>query len=173
MLVAGIDLATAAGVCVGRPGQTPQFFTRDLGKGKSHDFRFAEAMRLARYLISDLDVEAIGIEAPIIVPKRDKKQNNELLMGLCANIRGWAKIKGIRCETLEIQHIDKVFLGCKQTEGRDARKRAIWTQCRMRGWKPETQDEADAASTWDTMCVHLSPSYAANSGLLLSRRYYP
>ncbi|MEM1390954.1 MAG: hypothetical protein AAGG45_07715 [Pseudomonadota bacterium] len=170
MIVAGLDMATATGVCLGEPGQVPTFWTEDLGGGKPHSFRFANALRLARKLIADHGVQAIGIEAPIIVPKRDKKSTNLLLMGLVANVQGWAEIKGIPCPLIEVAEIDKTFLGWRQASGREARKQAIWSMCKARGWAPQTQDEADAASAWDTMCVRLSPSYAARSGSLLSGR---
>ncbi len=171
MRVVGLDVASSTGVCLGEPGQAPQFWTEDLrGGGKTHDARFASALRLTKRLISDHNVEAIGIEAPLIVPKRDKKANNELLMGLVACIRGWAAIKGVRCETFEIRTIDRHFLGSVQTEGRDARKAAIWNRCKMLGWEPQTQDEADAGSVYEVMCSRMSPAYAASSGLLLSRR---
>lgn len=171
MRIAGLDVATATGVCLGEPGQVPTFWTEDLRGGrKDHDTRFANALRLTKRLISEHGVEAIGIEAPLIVPKRDKKVNNELLMGLVACIRGWAAVKGIPCQTFEIRTIDKHFLGAVQTEGRDARKAAIWKRCQMLGWDPKTQDEADAGSCFEVMCSRMSPAYAANSGLLLSRR---
>lgn len=171
MIVAGLDVATATGVCLGEPGQVPTFWTEDLRGGeKSHEVRFANALRLTKRLIHDHGVQAIGIEAPIIVHKRDKKATNELLMGLVACVRGWAAIKGVPCQTFEIASIDKHFLGARQTEGRDARKAVIMARCKMLGWQPSTQDEADSASAWDIMCSRMSPSYAASSGLLLSRR---
>lgn len=170
MIVAGLDIATATGVCLGKPGQVPEFWTEDLGRGLPHEERGAKLIRATHRLITKHGVEAIGIEAPIINHKRDKKSTNELLMGLVFVVRTWAAHKGIHCETLEVAHIDRTFLGAAQRSGRDTRKAAIWNMCRARGWNPQTQDEADAASAWDTMCVHMSPSYAANSGSLLSRR---
>jgi len=149
----------------------PTFWTEDLRGGrKDHDARFANALRLTKRLIADDKVDAIGIEAPILSQKSGNSAKHQLLMGLVGCIRGWASIKGIHCEVLEISHIDVTFLGARQRSGRDARKAALWNMCRARGWNPKTQDEADAASAWDTMCVHMSPSYAARSGSLLSGR---
>jgi len=168
-VICGLDIATATGVCLGELGQTPEFFSRDLGKGKPHPVRFANVMRLAHELIKDRGVQAIGIEAPIINPKRDKKSTNWLLMGLVANVQGWAELQGIKCEVFEVGTIDKHFLGARQI-GRANRKAAIQGRCRMLGWNPQTEDEADAGAVWDIMCSRMSPSYAAQSGLLLSRR---
>ncbi len=169
MVIAGLDMATETGVCLGEPGQTPEFFSRDLGKGRRHEERFAEAMKLARHLIAERGVTAIGIEAPIINSKRDKKSTNELLMGMIACVRGWAAIKGVACQAIEVATIDKTFLGMRQT-GREVRKSAILRQCQMFGWAPSTQDEADAGAVWETMCVRMSPAYAAASGGLLRGR---
>lgn len=169
MIIAGLDTATQTGVCFGEPGQTPEFFTRDLGKGKPHPVRFANVMRLAHELITKHGVQAIGIEAPIINPKRDKKSTNWLLMGLVANVQGWVELQGFDCEVFEVATIDKHFLGARQ-KGRDVRKAAIQSRCRMLGWNPQTEDEADAGAVWDLMCAQMSPAYAAQSGLLLSRR---
>lgn len=168
MIVAGLDMATATGICIGEPGQKPRFLTRDLGAGKAHNHRFAAAMRLARYLIAEEAVEAIGIEAPIKTA-HDKKANNELLMGMIACVRGWAEIKGIPCWTMETQTIDKTFLNYIP-KGRDNRKAAIAKQCRLLGWTPKTQDEADAGAVWETACVQMSPGYAATSGSLFRGR---
>lgn len=168
MIVAGLDLATATGVCVGKIGAAPTFFTRDLGKRKPHAMRLAEALKLARHLIADLGVEAIGIEAPIIA-RHDKKSTNELLMGMCGCVRGWASIQCVVAERFETQTIDKTFLGWVPV-GRDSRKAAILKQCQMYGWDPQTQDEADAGAVWETMCVQMSPAYAAASGTLMRGR---
>lgn len=169
MIVAGLDIATMTGVCLGEPGQTPRFYSRDLGAGKSHDHRWGEALRLAQHLIAKEGVGAIGIEAPIIVPKRDKKANNLLLMGFVANVRGWASIKGVPCAIFETQTIDSGFLGFVP-KGRDNRKAAILKQCRLFGWNPKTEDEADAGAVFEIMCGRMSKSYAAKSGTLLRGR---
>ncbi|WP_406646908.1 hypothetical protein QEZ52_00410 [Aliisedimentitalea scapharcae] len=169
MIVAGLDVATTTGVCLGEPGQTPQFLSRDLGQGKPHELRFSNAMRLAHELISDHGVEAIGIEEPIINPKRDSKEKLRLLFGLVSSIQGWAALKGVPCVTFEVGTIDKHFVGAKLI-GRDNRKRAIMGRCQMLGWNPQSFDESDAGAVFDIMCAHQSPSYAAQSGLLLSRR---
>lgn len=169
MIVAGLDVATASGVCLGKPGQTPQFWTETLGKpGSDHDARFSNALRLTRRLITDHGVTHLGIEAPIIVPKRDNKATNELLMGLVACIRGWANMKGVWCQTFEIGTIDKHFLGAR-AKGRVARKKANHDRCRLFGWHPSTDDEADAGAVWDITCAIQSRSHAVNSTPLMAR----
>jgi len=168
MKVAGLDIATMTGVCLGEPGQTPEFWTEDLGRGLPHEERGAKLLRLVHELITKHDVSAIGIEAPVKA-RHDKKSTNELLMGLVFNARSWAALRQIPCRTFEVGQIDKHFLGAKQI-GRENRKRSIMGRCQMLGWSPQTEDEADAGAVWDIMCAHQSPAYAAQSGLLLSRR---
>jgi hypothetical protein len=168
MIVAGLDIATHTGACLGEPGQTPEFFTRDLGQGRSHDLRFSNAMRLAHELISERGVTFIGIEAPVQA-KHHKRSQNELLMGLIANVRGWAALKGIECQVFEIGAIDKSFLnqgGFKRAD----RKRAILTRCKSLGWTPETQDEADAGSVFFHACATKSRSFAIHNTPLFQGR---
>ena len=166
MIVAGLDVASTTGVCIGEIGQIPEFHSKILGaRGSSHDSRFAEALKLARWLINDNGVEAVGIEAPIIVPRRDNKSTNELLMGMNANIRGWCYIKAVRCQSFEIAFIDKLFIGARQ-KGRAERKAAIQHRCKMLGWSPKTDDEADAGSVFFVMCAEIDPDFAINNSPL-------
>lgn len=164
MIVAGLDMATMTGVAVGPIGGRPHLFSVDLGAGRPHDERFACALRLAKRLITDEGVTHIGIEAPIKA-KHDKKATNELLMGIVACVRGWANVKDVPVEVFEVGTIDKHFLGNKMI-GREERKRAIVNRCKLLGWTPATDDEADAAAVWETMCSRQSPAYAAQSGSL-------
>lgn len=170
MIVAGMDIATETGVCFGEPGQTPTFLSRDLGKGQTHDLRFSNVMRLTHELIDQHGVEFIGIEAPIINPRRDDKAKIMLLHGLVACVRGWAKLRGVDARIFEVSTIDKHFLGAASRGGRDVRKHAIQQACRVRGWCPATEDEADAGAVWDYACATMSRSYAIQSAPLFAGR---
>lgn len=166
MRVAGLDIATTTGVCVGSPEQAPVFWSEDLGKARSHDERFANALKLCRTLVSDHGVEYIGIEAPMKA-RHDKKATNELLMGVIACVRGWAYIKGVCCQTFEVATIDKHFLGARMI-GREARKAAIQHRCQLLGWRPATDDEADAGAVFDIMCSTLSRSHGIATSPLMA-----
>lgn len=168
MIVAGLDVATQTGVCLGEPGQTPTFWTEDFSH-PLHEERGAKALRFANRLIKEHGVQAIGIEAPIKM-RHDKTATNELLMGLVFNIRSWAAVQGIPCKTIPIQTIDKRFLGIVQKGGRDARKAAIWKHCQLVGWNPQTQDEADAGSVHWAMCAEVSRSFAIENSPLFRKR---
>lgn len=167
MIVAGLDIATKTGVCLGRPGHTPRFWTENLGERLPHEQRFSNALRLAHRLVSQHGVEFIGIEAPIIVPRRDNKAMNELLMGLVACVRGWAQMKGIGCETFEVASIDKHFLG-HRIKGRAERKAANLARCRQLVWSPSTDDEADAGAVFDIACSRQSRSHAVQTAPLIA-----
>lgn len=164
MRIAGLDLATQTGVCIGEPGSKPVFFARDLGKGRDHVERWGAALRLAHELIKDHGVEAIGIEASIQA-KHHAKAQNDLLGGLIACVRGWAQLKNIPTATFHPATVDKRFLGYSPKTSKE-RKAAIWKQCEVFGWTPDTQDERDAGAVWEAMCVEVSPAYAAASGTL-------
>ena len=159
MIVAGLDIATKTGVCIGEPGQTPAFWAEDLGEGLPHEQRFSNVLRLAHRLVNQHRVGFIGIEAPIIVPRRDNKATNELLMGLVACVRGWAQMKGVDSATYEVASIDAHFHG-KRMKGRAARKAANMNRCKQFGWRPGSEDEADAGAVFDLACALQSRSYA-------------
>jgi hypothetical protein len=166
MIVAGLDMATATGVCLGEPGQMPTFWMEDLGKGQDHDVRFANALRLAHTLISKHRVGLIGIEAPI-KKRHDKTSTNVLLMGIQACVTGWASMKGVRCEIIGVGTLDKHFLG-RRIHGSDQRKAANRARCWQLGWNPATSDEADAGAVWDYTCSKVSRSHSIQTTSLFS-----
>lgn len=167
MIICGLDTATTTGVCLGGLGQTPVFFSRNLGIGKSHPERLSNALRLTKELISDHDVGFIGIEAPIIIPKRDNRAMVRLLMGFVGVVEAWACVKNIPCEVYEIGSLDVAFLGGR-AKGRANRKAANLTRCKQLGWHPSTDDEADAGSVFHMASSRLSPSYSIKSTPLFS-----
>ena len=168
MKVAGLDMATMTGVCLGEPGQTPEFRMVDLGKDYDHDTRFENALLLAQQLIAKDGVTFIAIEAPI-KKKHDVTGTNILLMGMQACVRGWAHIKGIPCEPVEIATLDKHFLG-QRIHGSAERKEANKRRCWQLGWNPATSDEADAGAVWDWGCSRVSRSHAIHNTPLFQER---
>ena len=169
MIVAGLDMATATGVCLGEPGQMPTFWVEDLGKSRSHDERFSNALGLAHRLLTQHGVTVIGIEAPIKTP-HDKTGTNSILMGIQSCVRGWAFRKGVTCEIIHINTLDKQFLGLAGMPSAE-RKKANKARCWQLGWNPATEDEADAASVWNYMCGTCSRSHAiANMPLFAEAR---
>jgi hypothetical protein len=92
---------------------------------------------------------------------------NELLMGLVACVRGWAQMKGVRCETFEVASIDKHFLGSR-IKGRAERKAANISRCRQLRWAPNTDDEADAGAVFDLSCSLQNRSHAVQTTPLLA-----
>lgn len=168
MKIAGLDMASKTGVCLGEPGQIPEFWMEDLGIGKPHDVRFGNAQRLTHKLISEHGVSLIGIEAPIKTG-HDKKSTNHLLMGIIACVQGWANIKSVECELVEVAQLDKHFLG-QRVLGRDNRKKANKARCWQLGWNPATEDECDAGAVFDFMCSRVSRSHAIASTPLFQGR---
>jgi hypothetical protein len=167
MIIAGLDIATKTGVCVGKPGHAPVFWTENLGERLPHEQRFSNALRLAHRLVTQHGITFIGIEAPIIVPKRDNKAMNELLMGLVACVRGWAAMKGIACQRFEVATIDKHFIG-QRVKGRAARKAANLARCHQLGWAPKTEDESDAGAVFDLACALQNRAHAVQTAPLIA-----
>lgn len=161
MIVAGLDMATDTGVCLGAPEQTPVFWTEPLGKTLPHEQRFANALKLVHRLVSKHHVTHIGIEAPFLNPKRDQVAKLKLLMGMQACIKGWAAMRSVTTQTFAVSQIDKHFLG-HRWKGSGERKRAIEGMCTTLGWSPQTQDEADAGAVWSIMCATHSRAAALN-----------
>lgn len=168
MIVAGLDVATMTGVCLGEPGQAPAFFSRDLGRVLPHQERGANIMRLTHELIKDHGVQFIGIEAPVQA-RTNKKEVNELLMGLIFNVRSWAALQGVKSQCVEIGSLDKHFLG-RGGMARTARKAANLARCHSLGWRPGTEDEADAGSVWDYACSLQCRSHSIHSTPLFQGR---
>lgn len=161
-MIAGLDIASTVGVCVGKPGtQTPLIFHERFdkpikGKRPPHEARFSRMMMLTRLLIVDHGVTFIGIEAPIKL-KTDNRNNLQLLYGLIACAQGFAYSQGVETRVIEIGDIDRAFLGAVSKDGRDARKRAIARQCKLLRFDPKTSDEADACAVWWAACGYQRP----------------
>ena len=157
-VVIGLDVATQTGIAVGAPGNKPLCWSESLGKDRPHEQRFAQALQLTNRLIKKFDPVLIMIEAPIKSP-HDKTNTNMILMGLIGCIRGLAHTRNIPSRMVEIQTLDKYFLGVAGMRSAE-RKRAIMHRCEQLAYKVGDQDAADAAAVWDFACSTLSRSHS-------------
>lgn len=159
-VVIGMDVATATGIAVGEPGAAPVCWTEVLGKrGSSHAERFGRLNRVTSDLIARYNPVLIAIERPIMVPKRDNLAKLELLYGLVGCIRGVASNRGVATMIVNIDKVDRYFLGMSKLKSAD-RKRAIMTRCLQLGYKPDGQDSADACAVWSYACSTFSRSHS-------------
>ena len=168
MIVLALDLAGVTGVAVGTPGGQPTAWSVDLGKSKSEDFRFSQALVLTHKLIEQHKPDLIAIEAPVGGPK-----TSHFLVGLVACVRGCAFNRKVKVEPFNIAAIRRHFVGGHVTSAsykhleskhrkaaaRSAGKNLVMQKCRLLGWKAEDDNAADACALWDAACSQLSRSH--------------
>ena len=173
--ILALDIASVTGVCEGRAGSAPQFYTMRFARdGDEHEEAFARALKWIAERLQVDRPDAIFVEAPInpgaFVGRYDEEKgrvamttNPETtirLMGLWAIMAAAAKVKGIRYSRVNVQSARKDFIGHGNLRGAEA-KRRCFEICKLLGWEPKNRDEADAACVWHAACLKLAPHSAA------------
>ncbi|MBT9385497.1 hypothetical protein KM176_16605 [Pseudooceanicola sp. CBS1P-1] len=172
------DIATSTGVAFGLAGKTPRATTIDLGKrGKSEAARFAKAMQVTRHLLEKYEPDHVFYEAAIGGPKA-----SAFLIGLAACVTGTVADMGIPVREARIQSVRKHFLGkhlvAKDFPGLDARaardaiKQRVIGRCNQLGWRPRSDDEADALAIWDFGCATLRAAQSVPTGGLFGAEHF-
>lgn len=164
MKIIALDVASVTGICVGDSGADPRAWSVDLGKGRSEDARFSQALRMTQGLIEHHSPDLIAIEAAI-----GGKNASAFLIGLVANVRGCAFNWGVKTVQVYPATVRKRFLGkaktsrdfphLKQAAAKIEIKKEVAAQCRAIGWDVPDLDSADAAATWDWACAQFVPNY--------------
>lgn len=162
--ILSLDIATKTGVCEGRAGEAPRFYSLRFANGDDeHEDAFAGALRWIAERLSVSRPDAVYVEAPInpaaFLGKYDpatgrlgmstNPDTTIRLMGLWATIAGAVKVKGVKYRRVNVQTARKSFIGHGNLKGAEAKRRAF-EMCKLLGWAPENRDESDAA------CVHYS-----------------
>lgn len=165
MKILALDLATSTGVCAGNSGAAPHAWTVSLG-GLPDDRRFSNVLRLTHAIIEEHTPDLIVVEAPVGGPKA-----SAYLIGLVACVRGCSFDMGIRCETAHLATVRRHFIGknltvkhfphLKMAAAKKAIKSEVIHQCRLVGWNPQDDNEADAMAIWDWACAVFAPRYQA------------
>lgn len=172
MIILALDLASVTGVAVGSPGGKPTAWSVDLGKAKSEDLRFSQALVLTHKLIEHHKPDLIVLEAPVGGPK-----TSHFLVGLVACVRGCAFNRRVRIESYNIAAIRKHFVGGHVTSAayghlpqnkrknaaRAAGKNAVMQRCHQLGWEAGDDNAADAAALWDYACALESRAHQISS----------
>ena len=179
--IMALDISSRAmGVCEGRPGEKPRFETVRL---KRPDDTAEDACAAAigwaanRFLNFPPDRLVVERRVSTFMPMKEDEEGKlrptsnpatmELLVGLQLSIRGCAKRVGIRNVpghgtdgyAVSVSTARKAFLGKGNLKSGDA-KRAAMHVCRLLGWEPQNEDEADAACVWVWACQQLAPEKA-------------
>lgn len=161
-MILSLDIATKTGVCEGRAGEAPRFYSLTFAQdGDDHEDAF---MRALRWIAERLHVDkpdAVYVEAPVNPAAFIGRYNEETgrvgmstnpdttirLMGLWAVIAAAAKVKGIKYRRVNVQTARKSFIGAGNLKGAEAKRRGF-EMCKLLGWTPKNRDESDAA------CIH-------------------
>lgn len=165
MIVLAMDVATTTGLCVGQSGADPRAWVVNLGEAPD-DRRFSNVLRLTHELIEKNHPDLIVVEAPIGGPRA-----SAYLIGLVACVRGCAFNRNVRCEVAHLGTVRKHFLGkslsvkhfphLKPAAAKKAMKDEVVQRCRLLGWNPQDDNEADAYAIWDWACAVYAPRYQA------------
>lgn len=169
------DLAGRTGVAYGRAGETPRATTVDLGKARGEAARLAEVIRATRGLLERMRPEILVYEAPVGGPK-----TSHFLVAVAGCFVGQATLMGYAPVSVSIGAVRRHFLGkalaardfpgLSKARAREAIKNAVVARCGALGWKPRTDDEADAMALWDYACATLARGQAAPLGGLFDEK---
>jgi hypothetical protein len=161
--ILAIDAATQSGVCSGEPGGTPTFETVNFGdSGDSHLEVGARALKWIAHRLTDDRPDQLWIEEPLSFEGSTGKTTRTTLVrlnGLYMILGSAARLKGIPVHPVLVSAARKPFLGHGRLKRVEAKKRAR-AMCRLLGWNPMTDDEADAGAIWWFACVANSPTLA-------------
>jgi hypothetical protein len=172
--VMALDIATATGVCEGRAGEAPHFYTMRFARpDDEHEDVFERALRWIAERLQVSKPDAIFCEAPIspgaFIGKYDEAKGKVAmttnpdttirLMGLWAVISAAAKVKGIRYRRVHVGTARKAFIGVGNLKGAEAKRRGF-EMCKALGWSPNNRDESDAACVWNFGVSQIAPRLA-------------
>lgn len=157
-MILALDLAAQTGFAVGKHGSEPFFGTINL-EGQRPGIRFLQLGREITGLIKQYGPTEIAIEEAYVGKKLTGK-GLMTLFGYRAVALMVAENNGIKSTLTVPSKVRSHFLG-NGLGGlrRDDAKRAIIHQCKVLGWKPNNDDEADALALWDFRCSHSSKTH--------------
>jgi hypothetical protein len=160
-VILALDAATRTGVCEGIPGDTPRLEAVNFGTtGKGDEFDlWAAAQRFAARRL-DAPVRLLILEG--LVPQYDKT----LQCGIYGIIGAVARIRNIPILTVMPQSWRATVLGDGKLNRAKAKARALWL-CGQLGWKPQTDDDAEAACIWLWGCMQVAPRFAPQLPLFM------
>ncbi|KAB0269012.1 hypothetical protein [Microvirga brassicacearum] len=153
VVILGLDVASAMGVCDWEVGNRPTFYTIKLGGDDEQGFDAwtRKCKRATRWIVDRLKashVDQIIIEAPIEAGNTGNTNANTtaikyLLLGALLGpigLKSSVTVRGARVQTVR-----KHFIGHGNLKGPEA-KRLVRNVCREIGWDPNNNDESDAAA---------------------------
>ncbi len=142
-----IDAATQCGLAAGEPGERPVLSTVNFGEIGDNQLEVgARCLRWIAHLLKDDRPDQIWIEEPMPFGGKEGQssaQSRIRLQGLVMVIGSAARLKGVPVHMVRITTARKGFIGHGGLK-RDIAKRRSRAMCRLLGWEPKNDDEADA-----------------------------
>lgn len=150
--ILAIDAATQTGLCFGALGETPKFETVNFGdSGDSDLIVAASCLRWVAHRLTDDRPDQIWMEEPMSFEAAEGRGTNRAalvrLNGIYMIIGGAARLKGVPVHPVRISSARKPFIGHGRLKRWEAKKRSR-AMCRLLGWQPQNDDEADAGCIW-------------------------
>jgi hypothetical protein len=171
--ILALDAATQTGVCSGCPGETPVFETVAFGdSGDNHLEVGAQALKWIAHRLTDDRPDQLWIEEPLSFEGSEGRTTRTTLVrlnGLYMIFGSAARLKGVPVHPVLVSSARKPFLGHGRLKTIEAKKRAR-AMCRLLGWQPKNDDEADAGCIWWFACVANSPNLAQPISKLMHKQ---
>lgn len=163
-MVIALDISKrSTGVCEGRLGEKPTFYTVPFGDA-DHDFEETWARCfdwfLDRLLLPGPPIDYVYIEAPAQAGSFSGNTNAKVtttVTGLWANVSSLCRKRSIPFRKVHVATARKRFIGIGNMKGEDA-KREVRRVCKSLGWEPKNLDEADAGCVFYYAGMQLAPT---------------
>lgn len=143
-VILALDLASATGWCGGAPGVAPEMGTVTLEGSRNGD----RGAALDDWLWTMCDLmkpTLIVFEAPL--PVHSSIKAGRLALGLAMVVEMVGYRREIPVKECAVTSVRKRIIGSGKAD-----KDAVMAWCRVRGWKPNSLDAADAAALWELAC---------------------
>jgi hypothetical protein len=164
--ILAIDCATQCGLASAEAGAKPRLETVNFGDiGDNHLECGARCLRWISFRLTDDRPDEIWMEEPMAFAGKEGQSSaasRVRLNGLYMIIGSAARLKGVPVHPVRITTARKGFLGNGGLK-RDVAKRRSRAMCRLLGWEPKNDDEADAG------CLFWFASVAHGRAPMISR----
>jgi hypothetical protein len=151
-VIIALDLATKAGVAIGRPGERPVLTTAKLRRDPTdNDIDiFAYALRWVERLVDENDAGVVALEQPVAI------HDSRLLFGLRGIAAAAARRGGARVIEATVGEWRAYALGTARLKGPVAKERCVDLVRRLK-WDAPDHNAAEAAMIWLWGCSCIAP----------------
>jgi hypothetical protein len=164
--ILAIDAATQCGLASGEAGEIPRLGTEQFGDSGDNQLEVgARCLRWIAHRLTDDRPDEIWMEEPLPFGGKEGQSSAASrlrLTGLVMVIGSAARLKGMPVHMVRITTARKGFIGHGGLKREIAKKRSR-AMCRLLGWNPMNDDEADAG------CIFWFASLAHGKAPLISK----